>query len=154
MPGGVEFHERAHDQAILARLERTHAIRKGFRKHRDGAIGEVNGGAAETSLPVESALRSNVVRHIGDVDLQMPAAIRATFDIDGIVEIARGLSIDGHDRQVAEIVAPGALDLIDGLRAALCFIQNFGGERMREMMLAMMISVSTPRSPGRPRISM
>src|ERR1700687_3011301 len=135
MPGGVEFHERAHDQAILARLERTHAIRKGLRQHRNGAIGEVNGGSAETSLPVESALRSNVVRYIGDVDLQMPAAIRA-FDVDGVVEIACGLSIDGDDRQVAEIFAACALDLIDGLRATLCFIQNFGGERMREMMLA------------------
>ena len=136
VPGGVEFHERAHDQAILARLERTHAIRKGFRKHRDSAIGEVNGGSAETSLPVESALRSNIVRYIGDVDLQMPAAIRATFDVDGVVEIARGLSIDGHDRQVPEIFPACALDFIDGLRATLGFIQNFGGERMREMMLA------------------
>ena len=50
------------------RLERAHAIRKGFRKHRDGAIREVNGGAAETRLPVESALRSNVMRYIGDVN--------------------------------------------------------------------------------------
>jgi len=47
----------------------------------------------------------------------MPAAIRATFDVDGVVEIARGLSIDSHDRQVPEIFAAGALDLIDGLRA-------------------------------------
>jgi len=37
---------------------------------------------------------------------------------------------------VPEIFAAGALDLIDGLRATRCFIQNFGGERMREMMLA------------------
>src|SRR6202158_2853063 len=39
-------------------------------------------------------------------------------------------------KRVANIVAAGALDLIDGLRATLRFIQNFGGERMREMMLA------------------
>src|ERR1700694_987603 len=95
MPGGVEFHERAHDQAILARLERTHDIRKGLRKQRNGAIGEVNGGSAETSLPVESALRSNVVRYIGDVDLQMPAAIRA-FAVDGVVAIGCGLSLGGE----------------------------------------------------------
>src|SRR6202165_251041 len=136
MPGGVEFHERAHDQAILARLERTHAIRKGLRKHRNGAIGEVNGGSAETSLPVESALRSNVVRYIGDVDLQVPAAIGAMLYVDGVVEIARGLSIDGDDRQVAEILAARTLDFTHGTRAMLRFMQNFGGEYMREMMLA------------------
>src|SRR5882762_11620835 len=136
VPGGVEFHERAHDQAILVRLEGTHAIRKGFRKHRHGAIREVNGGAAETRLPVESVLRSNVVRYIGDVNLQVPAAIGAMLYVDGDVEIARGLSIDGDDRQVAEILAARTLGFTHGLRATLRFIQNFAGEYMREMMLA------------------
>src|SRR5260370_37148854 len=112
-------------------LERTHAVRKGFGKHGDGAIGEVNGGAAEASLTVESALRSNVVRHIGDVDLQAPASIGAALDEDGVVEIARGLSIDANDRQEAEIFAARALGFAGGLRAALLFVQNFGGEGMR-----------------------
>src|SRR6266849_3137842 len=104
--------------------------------HGDGTIGEVNGSAAETRVPVESALRSNVVRHVGDVDLQVPAAVGAMLDVDGVVEIARGLSIDGDDRQVAKIFAGGALGFVDGLRATLGFVQNFGGEGMREMMLA------------------
>src|SRR6266446_8182479 len=107
-----------------------------LRKHRDGAIREVNGGAAETRLPVESVLRSNVVRYIGDVNFEVPAAISAMLYVDGVVEIARGLSIDGDDRQVAEILAARTLGFTHGLRATLRFIQNFAGEYMREMMLA------------------
>src|SRR5712692_8179459 len=134
--GGVEFHERAHHQAIFMGFERTHAIRKGFRKHRDGAIGKVNGCAAETRLTVESALRSNVERDIGDVNLQVPTAVGAMFDVNGVVEIARGFAVDGDDRQVAEIFTAGALGFADGLRATLGFVKNFGGENVREMMLA------------------
>ena len=117
-------------------FERTHAVRKGLGKHSHGAIGEVHGRAAEPSLPVQSAGRVNIVRYIGDVHFEVPAAVGAMFDEDGVVEIARGLSIDGDDRQVAEIFAARTLSFTHGLRAMLRFIQNFAGEYMREMMLA------------------
>ena len=68
---------------------------------------------------VESALGSNVVRHIGDMHLQVPAAVSAMFDEDGVVKIARGLSINGDDRQVAEIFAAGALGFAEGLSATV-----------------------------------
>src|SRR6266851_5573466 len=134
--GGVEFHERAHNQAIFAGLQRTHTVRKSLGKHGDGTVGKVNGSAAETRVAVERAPISNVVRHIGDVDLQVPAAIGAMLDADGVVKIARGFSIDGDDRQVAEIFAASTLGFAHGLRAALGFVKNFGGKRMGEMMLA------------------
>src|SRR5260370_1235027 len=133
--GGVEFHERAHDQAIFVGLEGTHAVREGFGKHGDSAIGKVNGGAAEACFLVERRASSNVVRDVGDVDLQVPA-VGAVLDGAGIVEIARGFSVDGGDREVAEIFAAGALGLAAGLRATLGFVQNVGGEDMREVMLA------------------
>ena len=117
-------------------FERTHTVRKGLGKHSNGAIGEVHGRAAEPSLPVQSAGRLNIVRYIGDVHFEVPAAVGAMFDEDGVVEIARGLSIDGDDRQVAEIFAARTLSFTHGLRAMLRFIQNFAGEYMREMMLA------------------
>ena len=58
------------------------------------------------------------------------------FDEDGVVKIARGLSIDGDDRQVAEIFAALTQSFTHGLRTMLRFIQSFAGEYMREMMLA------------------
>src|SRR5947207_841049 len=134
--GGVEFHQRAHDQAIFTGLERAHAVRKSFRKHRDSAVGEVNGSAAETRFLVERRGGSNVVPDVGDVNLQVPAAVGAMLDIDGVVKIARGFSIDGDDRQVAEIFAASTLRFADGLRAALGFVKNLGREDMRQMMLA------------------
>src|SRR5216684_1254229 len=134
--GGVEFHERAHDEAIFVGLEGTHAVREGFGKHGDGAIGEVNGSAAEACFLVERRASSNVVRDIGDVNLQVPTAVSAMLDVNGVVEIARGFAVDGDDRQVAEIFTAGALGFADGLRAMLGFVKNVGGEDMREMVLA------------------
>ncbi len=134
--GGVEFHERAHHEAIFAGLKRTHTIRKGFGKHGDGAIGEVNGSAAQTRFLVERRASSNIVRHVGDVDLQVPTAVSAMLNVNGVVEIARAFAVDGDDGQVAEIFTAGALGLADGLRATLGFVKNVGGEDMREMVLA------------------
>ncbi len=52
---------------------------------------------------------------IGDVYLEMPAA-RTALDVNGIVEIARGVAIDGDDRQMAKIAA--AIEFGVALRAA------------------------------------
>jgi hypothetical protein len=75
------------------------------------------------------------VRHIGDVHFEVPAAVGPALDVNGVVEIARRLSVDGDDRQVAEILAARALGFTHGLRSTLRFSQNFGGERVREVML-------------------
>jgi len=88
------------------------------------------------------------MRDIGDVHLQVPAAVSAMFDVNSVVEIARGLSVDCDDRQVAEIFAAGALRFTDGLRATLGFVQNIGGEFMREMVLADDDFGVDPSSPG------
>jgi hypothetical protein len=45
------------------------------------------------------------MRYIGDVDLKVPAAISAMLDVNGVVEIARRFTINGDNRQVAEIFA-------------------------------------------------
>src|SRR5439155_5249919 len=78
----------------------------------------------------------NIVGDVGDVNLQVPAAVGTMLDVNGVVEIARGFSIDGDDGQVAEIFAASTLRFADGLCATLGFIKNFCGEDVREMMLA------------------
>src|SRR6266481_3665945 len=107
---------------------------RGF--HVAGAVGEVNGGAAETRFTVERRGGSNVMRDIGDVHLQVPSAVGAMLDVNGVVEIARGLSIDCDDRQVAEIFAAPTLHFAYRLRASLGFVQDLGREDVREMVLA------------------
>src|SRR5207245_6033944 len=64
------------------------------------------------------------------------AAIGTMLDVNGVVEISRGLPVDGNNRQVAEVFAASTLGFSHGLRATLGFIQNFSGEGMREMMFA------------------
>ena len=48
------------------------------------------------------------MRHVGDVHLKMPAA-GAALDVNGVVEIARGLAVNRDDRQVAKIAPRVAL---------------------------------------------
>jgi len=94
------------------------------------------------------------MRDVGDVHLQVPAAVGAMLDVDGVVEIARGLAVNGDDGQVAEIFAASALGFADGLRAALGLVQDFGGENVREMMFADNDFGVDAKIAGRPRISM
>jgi hypothetical protein len=70
------------------------------------------------------------------MDLQVPATVGAMLDVNGIVEIARSFAVNGDDGQVAKIFAAGALGFANGLRATLGFVKDFGGEDVREMMLA------------------
>jgi len=105
--GGIELHDGAEDEAIFAGLQRAHAVGEGLGKHGDGAIEEVNGVAAETGFAVERGFGRDVVGDVGDVDLQKPAAVFAAFDVDGVVEVARGFAINGDNGQAAKILAAG-----------------------------------------------
>ena len=123
---GVEVHEHAHDQAIFAGLQRAHAIGKRFGEHGDGAIGEIDGSATEARLVVERAGRVHVMRDISDVHLEMPVAVRASLDINGVIEIARGFAVDGNDRQAAKIFAACALGIADRRGALLRLLHHVG----------------------------
>jgi hypothetical protein len=78
-------------------------------------------------------------------------------DVDGVVEVARGLAVDGDDGQAAEVVALGELFVvqrIDGLRAeSAASASTLAGKTYGRWCLRMTISTSTPKSSGWPRIS-
>src|ERR1700719_2890047 len=103
--GGVELHESAHDQAVFVRFQGAHSIGKRFGKHGDGAVGKIDGGAAQASFVIEGAFGSHVVGAVGDVHLKMPAAVGLTLDVNSVVEIAGGFAVDGDDGEVAKILA-------------------------------------------------
>src|SRR5258707_1190763 len=71
-----------------------------------GAVGEVDAGAAQAGLGVDGRARTHVVADVRDVDVERVVAVGQTIYPDGIVEIARGLPVDGHHRHVAEIAPP------------------------------------------------
>src|SRR6267143_424168 len=134
--GGIEFHQRAHDQAIFARFQRTHAAGKSLGKHGHGAIGKIDGGPSKARFLVKCAAGSNVMRDVRDVDLEVPASISAMLDVDGIVKVARGFAVNGDDGKMAKILAPVAIRIAHRLRTNLRFLQSFSRERMREVVFA------------------
>ena len=71
----------------------------------NGAFGEVHRRATVVRLAVERASLLDVMRHVGDVDAKPEVPARQLVDRDGIVEVARVLTVDGNGRRVAEIGA-------------------------------------------------
>ncbi len=49
---GVDLHEAAKDEAVFLGTQRAHARRQLRREHGDGAVGEVDGGAAQAGLEI------------------------------------------------------------------------------------------------------
>ena len=101
----VELDQRGHDEPVGLRDQGTDVGRELERQHRDGAVGEVDAGAAQARFAIDRAAGRDVMAHIGNVDLQRVVAVRQFVHQDRIVEIARRFAVDGHDRQVAEIAS-------------------------------------------------
>ena len=97
----VQFHDRAHHQAVLLRIERANSVGEFFGQHGHGAIRKIDGSAAQPRLAIERRSAPHVVRDVGDVHLQLPVAVRRGADVHGVVEIARRFAVnrdDGQDR--------------------------------------------------------
>src|SRR5260370_18792815 len=73
--------------------------------------------------------------HVRDMHLKMPA-IRTLFYVDGVIEIARRLSVDGYDRQVAKIAATFSLGVSHRTRNFLGRVEHLLRELVRQMVFA------------------
>ena len=75
------------------------------------------------------------MRDIGNRHHQTPAP---TFFLtkNGIIEIARRFSINRHQRQIAQVLAPDQIGLLDLVRQSLVFLQCSTGELKGQVMLA------------------
>ncbi len=73
-------------------------------QHRNHAPGKIDGGGAETGFGIERAAFFHIMRDVGDVDPETVSVIRAV-DLDGVVEIPGGLTVDRDDR-VLPVVRP------------------------------------------------
>ena len=98
-------HVADHAQTIHLGIQRTQAVGQLFRQHRDHPTWEIHGVAAVEGITVECRARLDVVRHVGNRDDQSEAATLA-FAIHRVVEIAGGLAVDRHQRQIADVLAP------------------------------------------------
>ena len=99
----IDLHDARHHQAVHLRAQAADIGRKLERKHGHGAIGKIDAGAAQAGFLIERRIRSNVVGHVGDVHLQLEVSILQMLHDHGVIEIARGLSIDSDNGQGAEV---------------------------------------------------
>ena len=103
----VELHQRGEHQPVRMRHERADVGGELEGQHGDGAIGEIDAGAAQARFGIDGRAGPHVMADVGDVDVQREVAVGQAIDPDGIVEIARGFAIDGDDVHAAEIAAAG-----------------------------------------------
>ncbi len=108
----ADQHVAHHRQAVLFGIERAQAVGELFRQHRDDAAREVDRGGALVGVVIERLARLHVVAHVGDRHDQAPAADRVLaaarlvgLAVDGVVEVARVLAVDGDERHVGEVDA-------------------------------------------------
>ena len=101
---GVERQIADHAEAVDVGVERADAVRQALGEHRQHGAGKVDAGAAAQAFAIERTARPHVVGHVGDGDHQAVAGAHAR-DVDGVVEVARVLAVDGDERQRAQIAA-------------------------------------------------
>ena len=89
------------DGEALARLPRHQAAEVAAQRRRQHGLGEqrqVQAGGAPASLALDLAVVVDEVRDVGDVHVRAVAGALAR-DRDGVVEVARGVRVDGEGRQ-------------------------------------------------------
>jgi hypothetical protein len=108
----ADQHVAHHREAVLLRIERAQAVGQLLGQHRDHAAREVDRRRAFVGVVVERLARLHVVAHVGDGHDEAPAAhgvLAAArlvgLAVDGVVEVARVLAVDGDQRHVGEVDA-------------------------------------------------
>ena len=76
------------------------------------------------------------MRHVRDVHLQLVMPARQLSHMNRIVEIARRLAVNRHNRQVTEIAPASQIGLGHRLRRRFRFRHHFRRKNVRQMMLS------------------
>jgi hypothetical protein len=94
--------KHAHHEAVLVRIQRANTIGKLFGEHGYGTIRKVDGRPSHTSLTVKGRVAFDIMGNVGYMHLKMPA-VGTSFNVNGVVKVARCLSVDSHNGQEAKI---------------------------------------------------
>src|ERR1035437_2081550 len=132
----IDLHQRGEHQATQVGDERAEVGGELVGQHGDGAIREVNAGAAQLGFQIDGRSGAHIVAGVGAVDVQGEVAVREATDPDGVVEIACRLAIDDHDRHVAEVAAPLDVGLGDPSGHRLRLLDDLGRELVGQVVLA------------------
>src|ERR1700722_17688875 len=116
----INLHHAGKHQSVEVWTEAADVCREFERQHGDGAVWKVDAGAPQMCFLIECGIGSNILGHVGDMDLQLEMAIRESSNRHGVVEIAGGFAVDGDDGNRAEVAA---------MAKFLC--RNHGGNILR-----------------------
>lgn len=131
----TDVHLADHAQSVHGRVERADPVRQRLGQHRDHPTREVDGVATLLGLDVERVAGAHVVADVRNRDVELES-LALHFTVDRIVEIPRGLAVDGDERQIAEIHAPTDVALTDSRPDALGLGERLGGELVGHLVLA------------------
>ena len=135
LAGGRDVHVGDHGKALDLRIERAQAVGELLGQHRDHAAREVHRVATVEGVLVERAGGVHIVRDVGDGDDQA-VALALALAIHGIVEVLGGLAVDGDQRQLGEILAPGPVLLAHHVRELARLRLGLGRELVGQIVLA------------------
>ena len=131
----ADMHVAHHAQAIHMRIQRAQAVGQFFRQHRDHAARKIHRVAAQNRLAIQRVTGLHIVADIGNRHHQ-PVAAFFRRAIHRIVEIARGLAVDGDQRQVADVFAPRPICGSNDRRNRFGLAFHILGKLIRQIMLA------------------
>ena len=104
-PLGGDGHLAHHAQAIDLWVQRAQSVGQHFRQHRDHLRREVDRVAAAARFVIQRGAWTHIVADVGDRDPQAPATAAFFLAVHGVVEVARIFTVDGDQRQFAQIDA-------------------------------------------------
>ncbi len=132
----IDLHYTGEDQAVDLRAQTANVGGEFEGQHGHGAIGEIDAGAAQAGFVVERGAWRDIVGDVGNVHLKLEVTVVEEADGDGVVEVARGFAVDGHDGELAEVATGAGLGGGNGRLDGLRFGQNFSRKMVREVKLA------------------
>jgi hypothetical protein len=112
-PVGTDHDAHRERRARFMRAQRAQIVGDALRQHRHDAIGEVDRVAADECLAIKPGARSHIMGDVRDRDAQHMAAgiggIGVGFGVHRVVVILGVGRVDGDERHVAPVLAPGKL---------------------------------------------
>ena len=129
----VHLEDGAEGEFVFLRPEGAQIVGQFLGQHRDGAVHQIDRGAAGEGFLVDRGARRHVVRHVGDVDADLQMAVFEFAEREGVVEVLGVGRVDGESGHAAEVAAAGQVFGRDGVGYLLGRLLHLGFEAVGQL---------------------
>ena len=98
----IHIHDARESQTIHIRIERTDAIRKFKREHRNNPVSDIDRSSTGDSILIESAASFHIFGDIRDMNGNLISASQMA-DRDSVIKVVSIIAIDGDNTVFSEI---------------------------------------------------